>query len=71
MPTTRTQAVAAPQVLLERAYGKPKPSEEEMDATRTGFQYVIVHQPTDISLRTEERKEPEFIESEVVESWPN
>jgi hypothetical protein len=39
-------AVAAAQVLLDRAYGKPKPSDEELGAIqKSGFQLVYVNRP--------------------------
>jgi len=42
-------AVSAAQVLLDRAYGRPRSSEEEIDGAQTGqIQVVIVNRPTDV-----------------------
>jgi hypothetical protein len=64
-------AVAAAQVLLDRAYGKPKPSEEELDAIKgSGFQLVYVQRPEidpDIPQQQElPAPKPDFLDAEIV-----
>jgi len=44
-------AVTAAQFLCDRAYGKPKPSDEEMDAIPTGGVQLIYVERIDPSLR--------------------
>ena len=60
------RCLAANQWLIERGYGKIKPSEDELDAMRQGgVQIVIVDRP-DVPLRTEPvpQPQPKFIEGE-------
>jgi len=61
------QAVHASQVLLDRAYGRPAPSEEESRTTHMGgYRFVYVNQPTfnipeESAVQVVEQPKPEFI----------
>lgn len=65
-------SVKAAELLMLRAYGKPAPSSEEMDALkRSGVRIVVVEQPQIIHPEVQEEKpraeiKPVFIEAEVV-----
>ena len=62
-------AVSAAQLLLDRAYGKVRPSEEEIDGARTGeVQIVIVNRPTGLPKYVEPPPldAPKFREGEIV-----
>jgi hypothetical protein len=63
-------AVAAARLLFERAYGKPMPSEEEIDVIRSGGVQLVYVAAPDVPL-AEERKPhpplPDFLDAEFVE----
>jgi hypothetical protein len=64
------RAVAAAAVVLDRAYGKPRPSDEELDAVRRcGFQIIYLDRPelADVPERVEPPpRVPHFLDSEIV-----
>ena len=58
--------VEAAKFLIERAYGKAKPSEDELDAmAKGGVRIVLVNQPTDVPEQVAlPAPKPDFIEAE-------
>lgn len=66
------QAKACAELLLERGFGKTKPSEEELDAKkRTGYQIIVMPQgklniPTE-DLALPAAPEPDFIDADFTE----
>lgn len=65
------QAVAAAQLLLARAYGLPKPSDEALEAVREGGVRLVVVSDPELAQIAEGKAlpapKPEFIEAEVIE----
>jgi hypothetical protein len=63
------KSIAAAQLLIEYGYGKPKPSDEALDAmAKGGVQIVYINAP-EVPLAEERRAlpaTPEFIEAEFV-----
>jgi hypothetical protein len=61
--------------LMERSYGKPKPSDEALDAmAKGGVQLVYVAPPPDVPFAEEKKalpKVPEFIDAEFTEGDDN
>jgi hypothetical protein len=72
MSPTSPLAISAYNALMDRAYGRPKPSEEEVDAIKSGgFQLVFVQRP-EVDPEIEQAKEkalpkPDFIPGEFRE----
>lgn len=68
--TRSPRQVAAASLLLERGYGKPKPSDEALDAlARGGIQLVYVAAP-EVPVAQERKplpSKPEFINAEILE----
>jgi hypothetical protein len=60
---------------MERSYGKPKPSDEALDAmAKGGVQLVYVAPPPDVPFAEEKKalpKVPEFIDAEFTEGDEN
>jgi len=63
-------SVAAARLLFERGYGKPMPSEEEIDVIRGGGVQLVYITPPDVPF-AEERKplpaRPDFLNAEIVD----
>lgn len=68
-------SVAAARLLFERAYGKPMPSEEEIDVLRGGGVQLVYVAPPDVPLAEERRPlplRPDFLDAEFAdESSPH
>jgi len=54
---------------MARAYGKPKPSEESLDAmARGGVQLIYVAPPEIATSETKQLKpQPDFLEGEIID----
>lgn len=61
--------IQATQALWDRAYGKVKPSEEELEALKGGLKMVFVQRPEVpvVEEKALEPPKPEFIDAEVIE----
>ncbi len=74
---THPLSVVAARALLEHAYGKPKPSDEELGAMKEGrFQLVYVNQATvDPDIIVEEARalppQPDFVNAEFTDDPDN
>jgi hypothetical protein len=64
-------AVAAANLLLDRAYGKVKPSEEELGAIERGGTKIVLVSPQDVGMAEPPAlpsgPQPDFLDVEIVD----